>query len=338
MPYPLSEADKTAIGKALALYYEEALEAGYRGLFDRMARANMGIVTGYLDQASDTYAGLRKKSRDAFTVTFKSQLKLQLGVMFANKNDVASVLVGLAEKALTELASKIPIPVLSTIVTKTIAVAATEAKAELHTRSIREADGALNKQAGGEVSMLYTSDTEAALLATKAMEQYKQVCNYITALPPTIATFDDAVTFPTATFKVQAAASSLNIALTQIQQYLSAMQERVQSISTVVTGYKTTLREKMPAAVDAVLQKGYADAYLAGKTDVGRNKYNAVPLPVLSKPNESAGGATWLASYLSHAVAQGYYDAGNEMSITRPRSNAVTQMPTRPRSNAIIGR
>ena len=51
MPYPLSEADKTAIGKALALYYEEALEAGYRTLFDRMARANMGIVTGYLDQA-----------------------------------------------------------------------------------------------------------------------------------------------------------------------------------------------------------------------------------------------------------------------------------------------
>ena len=116
------------------------------------------------------------------------------------------------------------------------------------------------------------------------------------------------------------------------------MQERVQSISTVVTGYKTTLREKMPAAVDAVLQKGYADAYLAGKTDIGRNKYNAVPLPVLTKPHESAGGATWLASYLSHAVAQGYYDAGNEMSITRPRSNAITQAPTRPRSNAIIGR
>ena len=169
MPYPLSEADKTAIGKALALYYEEALEAGYRGLFDRMARANMGIVTGYLDQAKDTYANLRKKSKDTFTTTFKAQLKLQLGVMLANKNDVASVLVGLAEKALSELASKIPIPVLSTIVSKTITMAATEAKAELHTRSIREADGALNKQAGGEVSMLYTSDTEAAELATKAM-------------------------------------------------------------------------------------------------------------------------------------------------------------------------
>ena len=338
MPYPLSEADKTAIGKKLAAYYEEDLEAGYRRAFDRMARANMGVVTGYLDQAQDTYAGLRKKSKDAFSTTFKAQLKLKLGVMFANKNDIASVLVGLAEKALTELASMIPVPVLKTVVAKSVTLAASEAKAELHARSIREADGALNKQAGGEVSMLFTDDTEASQLATKAMLQYKEVCNYITALPPTIATFDDAITFPRATFKVQEAASSLNIALTQIQQYLTAMQERVQSISTVVTGYKSTLREKMPAAVDVVLQKGYADAYLAGKTDLGRNKYNVVPLPVLEKPVDTAGGATWLANYLAHAVAQGYYDAGNEISITRPRSNAVTLMPTRPRSNAIIGR
>lgn len=337
MPYPLSDTDKTALGAALALYYEEALEGGYRALFDRVARANMGIVTGYLDQAKDTYANLRKKSKDAFSTTFKSQLKLQLGVLFANKNDIAGVMVGLAEKALSELASKIPIPVLSTIVSKAIAIGAAEAKAELHTRSIREADGALNKQSGGEVTTLFTSDTEAAELVAKAMDQYKQVCNYITALPPTITTFDDAVAFPTATFKVQAAASALNVALTQINQYLTAMQDRVQNISTVVDSYKKTVREKMPAAVEAVLQKGYADAYMAGKTDIGRNKYNALPLPVF-KQATMPGGASLLAAHLAHAVAQGYYDAGNEISTTRPRSNAVVEMGTRPRSGAVFGR
>ena len=189
--------------------------------------------------------------------------------MFANKNDIASVMVGLAEKALSELASKIPIPVLSTIVSKTISAAATEAKSELHTRSIREADGALNKQAGGEVAMLFTSDTEAAELATKAMEQYKQVCNYITALPPTIATFDDAVTFPTATFKVQAAASSLNIALTQIQQYLTAMQERVQSISD--SGQR--IQENHPARKNAGRRRRRTAKRLCGRLSGWQNRY-----------------------------------------------------------------
>lgn len=229
--------DKKALGAALALYCEKALDGGYRALFDRVARQHgrrhrlSGPGQGYVRQSA-------QKSKDAFTTTFKAQLKLQIGLLFANKHDVAGVMVGLAEKAWTELASKIAIPVLSTIVSKAITLGAAEAKAELHTRSIREADGALNKQAGGEVATLFTSDTEAAELVAKAMEQYKQVCNCITALPPTINPFDGAVTFPTATFKVQAAASALNVALTQINQYLSAMQDRVQNISTVVDSYK----------------------------------------------------------------------------------------------------
>ena len=128
-----------------------------------------------------------------------------------------------------------------------------------------------------------------------------------------------AVTLPTATFKVQAAASSLNVALTQIKDYLSAMQSRVQEIAVVVDGYKKTVRERMPAAAEAVLQKAYSDAFASGKTDVGRNKYNVVPLPVFKKPTLT-GGATLLAAYLAHALAQGYYDAGNEgPAFTRPR-------------------
>lgn len=337
MPYPLSSTDKTALGDALALYYEEAVEGGYRALADRMARANMGVVTGYLDQAKDTYANLKRKSKDEFGVAFKGQLKLQLGVLFANKNDVAGVMVALGEKALVALAEKIPVPGLSTVVAKTITLVAGEVKAELHDRATTEADGVLNTKAGTTVQRFYTNDTEAAELVKKALEQYKEVCNYITALPPTITTFDDAVTFPAATFKVQKAASSLTVALTQITAYLNAMQSRTEAIETVVAGYKRTVREKMPEAADAVLQKGYADAYANGKTDIGRNKYNALPLPVFKAPAVT-GGATLLAAYLAHALAQGYYDAGNQMSITRPRSGAIDMGMTRPRSNAITSR
>ncbi|KAB8044229.1 hypothetical protein [Janthinobacterium aquaticum] len=337
MPYALSPALKTELGTALALYYEEAFDAGTHAALDRIAQAGMGTITGYLDRANDTYANLKRKSKDKFGVAFKGQLKLELNRMFANKNDIASIMVGLGEKALVALAEKIPVPLLSTVVAKGITLAAGEAKATLHTQATAEADTALNAKAGIEVSRFFTDDNEAAELVKKSLEQYKDVCKYITALPSTISTFDDAVTFPMATFKIQKAASALNVALTQINDYLTAMRSRTEAISTVVTGYKRTVREKMPDAAEDVLQKGYADAYLAGKTDIGRNKYKAPLAPVLKKPEGNlTGGATLLASYLAHALAQGYYDAGNEMMAARPRSNAVDMSMTRPRSNAII--
>ncbi|MGH9586735.1 MAG: hypothetical protein ACRD3F_07255, partial [Acidobacteriaceae bacterium] len=93
MPYQISKPEVDALGKALAEYYEEAWQDGIKGLFNNMARSNMGLVTGYLDQAQDTYASLRKKSNDKFGITFKPALKQFVGVYLANKNDVASALV-----------------------------------------------------------------------------------------------------------------------------------------------------------------------------------------------------------------------------------------------------
>lgn len=337
MPYPLSNDDRIKLGNALAAYYDDARQEGIYNVLDRLSQAGSGVVTAKLDKAKDTYTNLRKKSNDEFGVAFKGELKLKLRALFANKMDIATTMVGLGEKALVALARNIPIPVLSTIVAKGVGFIAAEAKLELAKQAIKTSDTVLTGASSSAVTNIYTTEIEAAEIITKSMEQYKEICNYIKALPPTISTFDDAVTFPKATFKVQAAASALTIMLHEIRSYLESMQSRTEAIKTVVDGYRVTVQNKMPEAVDAVLQKGYSDAYASGKTDIGTNKYNVLPSPVLKMPDKS-GGATMLAAYLAHALAQGYYDAGNEISTTRPRSNAVTAMPTRPRSNAIVGR
>jgi hypothetical protein len=328
MPYEISQTDLNALGAALSEYYESAWQEGVKGLFDNMARANMGIVTGYLDQAKDTYASLKKTSVDKFGVTFKATLKQYVSVYLANKNDVATVLVTIAEKALTQLANKIPIPHLGSVVSAAISFGADKARAELHTRSIAEADGQLAAKVGGEKpTKFFTNDVEAQAFITKSIDQYKLICKYIQSLPSSISTFDDAITFPGATFRVQAAASSLNVAIVSVQEYLNGMQERLEKVQTVSKDYIATVRKDMPAAVNTVLQEAYKGAYTSGETDVAKGKYSAPPSPTFKKADKP-GGATQLAAYLANAVAQGYYDAGKRGPVTtRPRAGAVVGPP-----------
>lgn len=331
MPYQLSPGDKKALGDALTAYYDDAWTDGVRGLFDKMAQSNMGLVTGYLDQAKDTYASLRAKSKDKFGIAFKATLKQQVQVYTGNRNDMGSILVTIGEKALTTLAGHIPIPMLGAITSQAISMGADKARKELHVRSIGEADNKLTGGVGGSAPVkMFNNDADAADAVAKAMAQYKTITNYIQALPATISTFDDAVTFPSATFKVQAAASSLAVSINAVSWYLSAMQDRCDKIQTVISGYKVTVREKMPDAVDAVLQKAYADANQKGKTDVAQGKFVAVPSPTFQKPSQP-GGATQLAAYVANAMAQGYYDAGNTgPSFGRPRSSGAPPVPPKP--------
>ncbi len=327
MPYQIGQDQLKQLGDALAEYFQEAWQDGVKGLFDNMARGNMGVVTAYLDQAKDTVANIRKKSNDKFGIAFKPVLKQQISLYFANKNDIAGSLVVVAETALKALASHIPVPMLGTLVSQGLAIASTKAQAELHTRSVAEADKQLAAKTGSAAQGFFTSDAQAGAAVTKSIDQYKEICKFIQTLPSTITTFDDAVTFPAATFRVQAAASAVNVALQDILQYLAAMQERLGQIQTVVDGYKTTVRRDMPSGVNAVLQKGYTDAYQSGVADVGRNKYAAPALPNFTKPPQT-GGATQLAAYLAHAVALGYYDAGNRGPVvTRPRAGAISVPP-----------
>lgn len=327
MPYQIGKSEVDALGNALAEYYEEAWQDGIKGLFNNMARSNMGLVTGYLDQAQDTYAALRKKSNDKFGVAFKPALKQLVGVYLANKNDVASALVSVAEMALKGLAKQIPVPHLGAVVAAGIGFVAGKGQEELHTRSVAEADSQLNAKTKAEVGQFFTSDAQAADFIQKSIDQYKLICKYIQTLPATPSSFDDAVAFPGAVFKVQAASSSLNVALVSVRQYLAGMQERLEKVQTVSRDYITTVRRDMPAAVGTVLQTAHTDAYRKGETDIAQKKYTAPRAPVFQKPAQP-GGATQLAAYMANAVAQGYYDAGNRGPVALPRGAASP--PPRP--------
>lgn len=332
MPYQIAKPEADALGKAMVEYYEEAWQEGVKGLFNNMARANMGTVTGYLDQASDTYASLKKKSKDKFTITFLPTLKKQVSFYLANRNDVASALVSVAETALTQLANKIPVPHLGSIVSQAISYAAGKGQEELHKRSVAEADEQLKAHSSEPVGPIFTSDTEAMKCIQESIDQYKVACKYIQTMPANISTFDDVVTFPAAVFKLQEALSHLRVNLDRPRWYLMGMQDRAEKIETVSKDYRNTLRNNMPAAVEHVLQTAYYEAQRKGETDITQKKYTAPGWPEFKKPDSKAGGATQIAAYLAHAVAQGYYDAGNRgPQIGRPRSGAVTSsMPPRP--------
>src|SRR5262245_47371082 len=113
MPYQINAAEVDRIAAGLAEYYDDARNAGLKDRVGDRARSRMGLVTGYLDTAQDTWANFRKKSNDSFRVTFKSSLKQAVAEYFANKYDVASDFVTLGEKLLDKLVSMIPFPKLS---------------------------------------------------------------------------------------------------------------------------------------------------------------------------------------------------------------------------------
>ena len=330
MPYQIAQTELNALGASLAQYYETAWQEGVKGLFDNMARAKMGIVTGYLDQAKDTYANLRKASNDKFRATFTPTLKHYFSVYLANRNDVASVLVTVAETALKQLANKIPIPLLGTVVSAVVVpLAADKGREELHKRSVAEADQQLATKTGTAPTKFFTTDTEDVAFIQKSIDQYKLICKYIQTLPTSISSYDDAVTFPGATFRVKEAASHLNVALVSVQQYLSGMQERLEKVQSVSKEYIDRVHRDMPAAVGKVLDTAYEEAYRKGRQDSLGNRHPKLPRPIFQMPVET-GGATQLAAYVAHATALGYYEGGPEVE-----SGREIEMTTFPRQPAI---
>ena len=331
MPYQISQPDLTKVSDALYAYYEDAWADGIKGLFNRLAQSQMGVVTGYIDQASDAYSKLTQKSKDKFGMTLKADLKKMISVYTANKNDVASVLVTVAEAALKQLASHIPVPHLGSILSAAITFGAGKAQDELHKRSIDEADKQVLSQRGGEIEKLFKNDKDAAAAVVEAMNQYKMIGKLVQTMPGSITTFDDAVTMPGAVFKLQQAASTLNVVLYSAAQYLAGMQERLAEAQRHLKEYLVALRRDLTPAVNSMLQAAYQEAYRKGEAAVAQNKYSAPPAPTFRQPDKT-GGATMLAAYLAHATAQGYYDAGNRGPIVnRPRGVPVGGPPPLPR-------
>ena len=162
-------------------------------------------------------------------------------------------MVTIAEKALSPLASKIPIPLLGSVaIRRSISFAADKVQEECKA-GIKDADEQLATKPGPAPEKLWKTDAEkAAAYIQKSMNQYMLICKYIKTLPASISTFDDAVTFPAARFKVQAAASKSTSDLYSVKAYLSAMQERLEKIQGVSLVYIARVRSEMPAAVNDV--------------------------------------------------------------------------------------
>jgi len=323
MPYQLNQTEVNSIAAALKVYYDAAWQDGIKNVVANMGRSQMGLVSKYLDVAKDSYANLKRSSGDSFRVTFKAELKQQIGLFLANKNDVAQTLVTVGEKVVDKLASMIPVPHLGMALSGAVGFAAGKAKDELHDRSITEADKMLMAQSGGELEKLFASDKETARFIDDSMKQYKTLTNYIGMLPTNVTSFDDAITFPKSAFKVQQAASSLNVALWSIRQYCAAMQERLAECQRMSEQYIATVRDKMPQVVGTVLIDAYNEGLNKGKSDAQIGKHSAPQPPKAIAAKPGAGGATLLANAMALALAQGYYDAGKA-------GPAPTMAPLRP--------
>ena len=157
--------------------------------------------------------------------------------------------------------------------------------------------------------MLYSVPKSEIQSIADGLEQDKSIASYINVLPNNITTFDDAITFPKSAFKVMQAASSLNVSLWSIRNYLDAMSERLVECQKVSADYIQTVRTKMPDAVESVLQHAYAEGAKKGSLDVNAKK--SLPNQPLPVPQKGGGGATQLANWVAHASRQGYYDYGN---------------------------
>jgi len=311
MPYQVNQTDVNNIAAGLAAYYTSAWEAGVKGLFGTAAQSQMGVGAKYIDMAKDSYASLKKSSGDSFRVTFRSDLKLQIGLFFANKYDVAQNLVTAGEKLIDKVASLIPLPQLASAVTAAAGFAAGKAKDELHDRSIGQADKMLTNVSDGDVQKMFDNDKATMTSVENSMKHYKTLTNYISQLPTNATSFDDAITLPKAAFRVQEAASHLNVELIKIRKYYEAMHERLLQCQDVSQVYIKQVRDKMPSVVSTVLTDAYSEGSNKGKIDMSSNKYTAPQSPKLATARAGAGGATLLANAMAHALAQGYYDAGN---------------------------
>ena len=129
-------------------------------------------------------------------------------------------------------------------------------------------------------------------------------------MPSEINDFNDVIMVPTSTFKVQKATSKLNFQLRSINQYLTAMEDRLKNIENVSNNNLEIIRNQMPSVVKKVLDNAYRNSSAQADADHSNGKPSAIlNKPILFAPNKNEGGATKLAAYLSHAIALGYWDA-----------------------------
>lgn len=197
------------LGDGLTNYYQRAWLHGIHAKFDVIARHNMGLFPAWFDQASDAFAALREPSRERFSDTVQKTVGIEITAAFGNNADVARYLVAAAATALNKLSSLAPVPGLSQV----IGLAAEAAEGQLREHSVTLSDRTLAEKSGMPAVQMWTTEENAAKAVKESIDHYVLICNFIRALPKTISTYDEAIKFSGSVFKVQAAASSLNVQL-----------------------------------------------------------------------------------------------------------------------------
>ena len=341
MPYPIAPTEVNRLAKLLTDYYERELEGGIRATFDRMAQANMGLITAKIDLAKDTVASIRKAGTDKFTTTFTARLRTEFRIQTGNHSELMSYGVQMGTAVLKMAFKHIPLPHVGTALTAVLDLASKGAQSELHKRSVLEADKDLAERAGtAQATALSTHDTDVAAAAASSIELYKEIAKLVVAMPTSISSFDDAITYPGVVWRTQKAASALKVALWGILDYLRQMEERTAMVEKLAADGVQRVRTEMGSVVSSVLDKSYDDGWRKGNGDVQTQKYQPLAMPVLGTAGME-GAASQLAVYVAHAFSMGYYNAGNSGPF-RLRSNAVTAPPPpaapgRPRAGALSG-
>lgn len=323
--YALSETVRKDLSDRLYDYYAAEFESGVRGLMDRMARSNMGTVTAYLDQARDGWAGLTAESRDKFTVKFESEVRQQASLAYAGWPDLMADAIPMATKALAALCDKIPVPVVGSVISGLMDLAAGAAVEELRTKAIADADARVAATSGAEVRKLFRKPEDVEKSVTAAIEQFKLIGRYMTTMPTMLTSMQDVITFPKSVFKVRQAASALNTELLAIKDYLESMQSRLEAVQTAYRDYDTRLKTTLPSSIDYVLEKAYNAGYEKGTMKYRSNAYKPIAMPSFQTPRES-GGATHLAAHVTYATALGYFDVGQfeQVNTRRDRASAFS--------------
>jgi hypothetical protein len=333
MIYQISTQQTDYLVSAIVSYYQEAWDKGVRGLFDNMARSKMGKATAAIDQAKDVYASLRKESNDKFGVKFRGELERAARLYVAHNQmpfEIGTLLVTQGEAALKKLTVMIPVPVVGSVIDKMVSMAADEARSQIHTASLNAADNAVAKSTGAVPDRFFTDDWEAEECVKETMKLYKYISRFVPTLPPVLTSFDDIVAYPEALFTLQKTASTMNVQLQSLKQYVRAMEARHEQIQEFYQSGIAKLKESVSVPVGKLLQSEYDDAFRKGKLDATQYKY-VTPVRPEWPAVAGKGGATLLADYLVHAFAQGYFDAGDPSVISgRSRSNAVVGRPTPP--------
>ena len=273
-----------------------------------MARANMGAVPAFFDQAA-FWQNMPRKSASDFRATFKARLKQEFELLYAQRHDLVAALVEVGDLILQEvLGQVIPLPVVATIVVEAVGgLVLNPIKQGLHERAFKAADKTLGTHTGTQLSEISTSDTDAVDEIKRANEDYKKICAFTKTLPKSITTFEDAVTFPEAVFNVEKATSHLSIALERIQNHLSAMQERCDKCKGISEKLTREVHTAMPQAAKNCIYKAYNDGVKQAQKD---NVLDTPVKPASVKPilGLTIVAAANLAAYLAHASAMGYYD------------------------------